>query len=84
MIKTIGFHAITFKELLILIKFFFENEDKLYPIKDGFNGRNMLFEAIKLIKNNFTVEEALKKCELLDKISEYKEQLNLNGKKAIT
>ena len=49
-IKTDGWHAISFMELLELLKLFFENEERLYPQEQGFKGKEMLFEAIKMVK----------------------------------
>jgi len=51
LIKTDGWHSLNFLELLELLEVFFKNEDKIYPKEKGFKGREMLFEAIKEVKN---------------------------------
>jgi len=51
----------TMLKILLLIKFFFENEDRIYP--HG-RGRNMFFEAIQEIYEGKTLTEIAKEYKL--------------------
>jgi len=56
LVKTDGWEQITYRELFTLIKFFFENEQKLYP--PPAKGAKYLFEAIRRLLTN-SVEDVL-------------------------
>ena len=50
---------ITFKDILKILAHLFENEDKVYPVHEGRQGRHYLFDAITKLYNGDTVEHIL-------------------------
>jgi len=54
----------TIKELLELLKLYFESEDDCYPISQGFQGRSMLLKAIIDVYTGIPLERVLKAYKL--------------------
>lgn len=48
---------VRFEDILIILKFFFENEDRIYPQSRGLKGRRMLIEAINALGRGVSIEE---------------------------
>ena len=49
MVRTDGWEALSFEDLLRMLKLLFDNEERLYPPEEGFKGKKMLLEAIKRV-----------------------------------
>ena len=50
---------ITFPDLLEMLEFIFNNEDKVYPLSEGMRGRYYLFEAIQKLVAGMSVDAVL-------------------------
>ena len=50
----------TFEDVLHLLKIFFESEDSVYPIHEGFQGKAMLLKAIIDVYSGLPIERILK------------------------
>jgi hypothetical protein len=61
LIKTNGFHALTYEDLFKLVKLQYMNEDKIYP--PPFKGKEYLVNALLDLRDH-SVEEVLKKYKL--------------------
>lgn len=59
LIKTDGWEVFTVEDVLRLLKFMFENEDRIYPKEEGFKGRDMLLEAIKKVAKGEPIPKVL-------------------------
>jgi len=57
-IKTDGYEKLTYRDLFKMIKFFFENEDRIYP--SPAKGGRFLLDAITSLRN-MSVDEVLLK-----------------------
>ena len=58
--------AVRFEDILIILKFLFENEDRIYPQSRGFKGRKMLMEAISDLGHGVSIGEIKRRYKLLD------------------
>ena len=57
LVKTDGWEAITFDEVLLIIKRLAENEERIYPKSKGFMGSDMFFNKIKEVKNAIHIKK---------------------------
>jgi len=53
--------AITFNDILKILKELFENEDRIYPTKMGFKGRAMLVDAIYDLAHGMSIDDIAEK-----------------------
>ena len=55
---------ISMRDILVILRLLFENEDRIYPRDKGFKGRFMLLDAITDVCNGMKIGDALVKYQL--------------------
>jgi len=56
--------VLSFRDVLFLLKHYFESEDSYYPISQGFQGRCMLLKAILEVYSGIPLEKVVKDYQL--------------------
>ena len=59
LLETDGEEVFTVEDVLRLLQFMFENEDRIYPKSEGFRGREMLLEAINRVAKGEPIPKVL-------------------------
>ena len=69
----------TIEDVLRLLKIFFESEDSVYPVNEGYQGRAMLLKAIIDVYSGHKIETVLKRYSLKPSRNGYNLKLNCEG-----
>jgi hypothetical protein len=69
----------TIEDVLRLLKIFFESEDSVYPVNEGYQGRAMLLKAIIDVYSGHKIETVLRRYFLKRSRKGYNLKLNKEG-----
>ena len=80
--------ALTFADLLFLLKTYFESESAVYPVSEGYQGRCMLMKSILEVYSGIPLERVFKfyrlkpKAQIIEELGEIQKEKDVSeGKK---